>query len=239
LTRLSNLLQFQVMGQGNAALGKISDFIINTCETYIVYFVVDPASDLQLATGSKLVIPFEAVTINSGALDAQAKAIVAQLSPAQMKAAPTASGAPKLLPTTSWEDGVRSYWRQVVRVGELSSACHTSGGTTQKIAYATQLIGADLKDGHGNVVGAVQDGILEPESGKLGCYVINLKDNAGLLLVPLAQTNLPDTALQPGAKTELVLLADPAKVAGAPHLTSIDQASDAGAQGTARSYWGS
>jgi len=108
LTRLSNLLKFQVMGQGNAALGKISDFVINTCETYIIYFVVDPASDLKLAAGSQLVIPFEAVTINSGALDAQAKAIVVQLSPAQLKAAPATSGAPKLLPTT-WEDGVRAY----------------------------------------------------------------------------------------------------------------------------------
>ena len=237
LTRLSNLLQFQVMGQNNAALGKISDYIVNTCETYIVYFVVDPSSDLQLAAGSKLVIPFEAVTINSGALDAQAKAIVVQLSPAVLKAAPAASGTPKLLPT-DWEDAVRTYWQQVVRVGKLSTVCNTGSGSTQKIAYATQLIGANLKDGNGNVLGAVQDGILEPESGKLGFYVIAGNGNQGLMLVPLAKTNIPPEALQPGARTELVLLADPSKLAGAPHLSSPDQATDAGAQSAARGYWG-
>jgi sporulation protein YlmC with PRC-barrel domain len=238
LTRLSNLLQFQVMGLNNAALGKISDYIINTCETYIVYFVVDPASDLQLAAGSKLVIPFEAITINSGALDAQAKAIIVQLSPDQLKAAPAANGAPKLLPTTTWEDSVRAYWQQVVRVGKLSSDCNTGSGTTQKIAYATQLISADIKDGNGNLLGTVQEGILSPESGKLDFYVIALKDNQGMVLVPLAKTNIPAEALQPGAKIELVLLADNAKLAGAPRVTSMDQATNAAAQGAARGYWG-
>jgi len=238
LTRLSNLLQFQVMGLNSAALGKISDYIVNTCETYIVYFVTDPASDLHLAAGSKLVIPFEAVTINSGALDAQARAIVVQLNPAVIKAAPVASGTPRLLPTV-WEDGVRAYWQQVVRVGKLSTLCNTGSGTIQKIAYATQLIGANLKDGNGNLLGTVQDSILEPETGKLSFYVIAGNGNQGLMLLPLAQTNIPPEALQPGAKMALVLLANPGKLAGAPHLSSPDQATDAGAQGATRSYWGS
>jgi sporulation protein YlmC with PRC-barrel domain len=238
LTRLTNLLQFQVVGLNNASLGKISDYIVNTCETYLIYLVLDPASNLQLAAGSKLVVPFEAVTINSGVLDAQAKAIIVQLSPDQLKAAPAATGAPKLLPTNTWEDSVRAYWQQVVRVGKLSSNCNTGSGTTQKIAYATQLIGAQLKDGNGLLVGAVQEGIVAPESGKMDFYVITLKDNAGLLLMPLAKTNIPTDALQPGAKIELVLLADPAKLAGAPHITSIDQAADPAAQSAARGYWG-
>ncbi len=238
MTRLTNLLRFQVMGLNNAALGTISDFVINTCETYVVYFVVDPAGSLQFAAGSKLVIPFEAVTINSGVLDAQAKAIIVQLSPDQLKAAPAASGAPKLLPTNTWEDSVRAYWQQVVRVGKLSTNCNTGSGTTQKIAYATQLISAQLKDGNGNLVGTVQEGIVAPESGKMDFYVIALKDNSGMLLMPLAKTNIPANALQPGAKIELVLLADAAKLSGAPRLTSMDQATDAAAQSAARGFWG-
>ena len=239
LTRLSNLLQFQVLGLNNTVLGKISDYIVNTCETYIVYFVVDPASALQLAPGSKLIIPYEAVTINSGALDAQAKAIIMQLVPNQLKAAPPVSGAPQLLPTNTWEDAVRAYWQQVVRVGKLSTVCNTGGGATQKIAYATQLIGAQLKDGNGSLVGTVQEGILAPESGKMDFYVVTLKDNSGMLLIPLAKTNIPTDALQPGAKIELVLLANTARLAGAPRVTSMDQATDAAAQGAARGYWGS
>ena len=167
LTRLSNLLTFQVRGHNNANLGKISDYVINTCETYIVYFVVAPAAELKLPAGQKLVIPFEAVTINSGILDADAKTIGLDLAPASLTGAPTFPDALALLPN-NWEQPVRDYWQRVVRVGKLSSACNTSGGQLHKIAYATQLLGAQLKDGNQKLLGVVQEGILEPETGKLG-----------------------------------------------------------------------
>lgn len=88
LTRLSNLLGFQITDQNGVFLGKISDYIINTCETYILYFVMDPAEDLGFAPGSQLVIPFELITINSGTLDALSKAIVLTLEPGQLRSAP-------------------------------------------------------------------------------------------------------------------------------------------------------
>jgi len=237
LTRLSNLLHFQVQGLNNTNLGQISDYVINTCETYIIYFVMDPAAVLNVPAGQKLIIPFEAVTINSGVLDAQAKAIVLHLTPDRFKGAPGFPPALALLPN-SWEQPVRDYWQRAVRVGKLSSECNATSGQVHKIAYATQLIGAQLKDGNGNLLGAIQDGILEPESGKLGFYVVALKDNQGLILLPLAKTNIPQDALQPGAKIELVLLADNNRLPGAPRLASADQATDGGAQNAARGYWG-
>ena len=237
LTRLSNLLQFQVQGLNNTAIGQISDYVINTCETYIIYFTVAPAAGLSVPAGQKLLIPFEAVTINSGIIDAQAKAIILSLTPARLKGAPAFPDALALLPT-SWEQPVRDYWQRTVRVGKLSSVCNATSGQVQKIAYATQLIGAQLKDGNQNLLGVIQDGILEPESGKMGFYVVSLKDNPGLILLPLAKTNIPAAALQPGAKIELVLLADSNRLAGAPRLANADQATDAGAQSAARGYWG-
>jgi sporulation protein YlmC with PRC-barrel domain len=237
LTRLSNLLHFQVQGLNQANLGQISDYVINTCETYIIYFVMAPAAELNVPAGQKLVIPFEAVTINSGVLDAQAKAIVLHLTPDRLMGAPTFPDALALLPN-SWEQPVRDFWQRVVRVGKLSSVCNATSGQVHKIAYATQLIGAQLKDGNGNLLGVIQDGILEPESGKLGFYVVSLKDNPGLILLPLAKTNIPESALQPGVKIELVLLADNNRLPGAPRLANADQATDAGAQGAARGYWG-
>jgi sporulation protein YlmC with PRC-barrel domain len=237
LTRLSNLLKFQVLGLNNANLGKISDYIINTCETFVIYFVVDPPGDLKLPPGKGLVIPFEAVTINSGALDAQAKAIVVQLSADQMKVAPAFPNPLPLVPN-DWEKPVRDYWQQVVRVGKLSSECNAVSGTVHKIAYATQLIGADLKDGNHNLLGSVQEIILEPESGQVSFYVVALQGNQGLVLVPLSKTNIPEEALKPGAKIELVLLADNKKLMGAPRISSLDQATDGTSQGAARQYWG-
>jgi sporulation protein YlmC with PRC-barrel domain len=240
LTRLSNLLQFQVMGLNGAALGKISDFVINTCETYIIYFVVDPAADLKIAAGNRLVIPFEAVSINSGALDAQAKAIVLYLNADQLSRAPSVANPLQLLPNT-WEAGARAYWQQVVRVSGLSSECKAGGNAANpvhKIAYATQLLGAELKDGNHNLLGTVTEAILEPESGKLGFYVVNLQGNQGMVMLPLGKTNIPEAALQPGSKIELVLLADNKMLAGAPRIGSVDQATDAQMQSVARGYWG-
>lgn len=238
LTRLTNLLHFQVTGLGNTALGKISDFIINTCETYVVYFALDPAPELKIATGQRLVIPFEAVTINSGALDAASKAIVLHLVPSQLAAAPAFPEPLALLPNT-WEQPVRNYWQHVVRVGKLSSACAAGGGPPiYKIAYATQLLGAELKDGNQALLGTVTEAILAPESGKLAFYVVNLQNNQGLILLPLDKTNIPDDALKAGAKIELVLLAHNSQLAGAPRLANADAAIDTAAQGAARQYWG-
>ena len=70
--------------------------------------------------------------------------------------------------------------------------------------------------------------------------MIALQNSQALALVPLARTlNIPDAALQSGAKISLVLLADPARLADAPHLSGLDQVTDAGAQDTARGDWGS
>jgi ribosomal 30S subunit maturation factor RimM len=237
LARLSNLLTFQVQDVSRGSLGQITDYIVNTCETYLIYFVVDPAAPLQVPTGQKMVIPFEAITINSGVLDAQAKTIVLHLTPDRLKGAP-AFPAPLALLPNSWEQPVRDFWQRVARVGKLSSACNAVSGQVHKIAYATQLIGAQLKDGNQNLLGTVQDGILEPESGKLDFYVVSLANNQGLVLLPLGKTNIPDSALQPGAKMALVLLADNNRLAGAPRLANAGQAPEAAAQSAARGYWG-
>ena len=238
LTRLSKLLKFQVQGLDGAPVGTVSDYIINTCETYVIYFLVDPAPSLQVSAGHRLVVPYEAVTINSGALDAQAKAIVLHLRSSQLQGAPSFPNPLQLYPPNTWEDSVRGAWQQVVRLGKLSSVCNAISGTVHKIALATQLIGAALRDGNHNSLGAVQEVILEPDTGQVSFYVVNLQNNQGLVLVPLSKTNIPDEALKPGATFNLVLLADDAHLIGAPRLAAIDQATDPATQGAARQYWG-
>jgi ribosomal 30S subunit maturation factor RimM len=241
LTRLTNLLHFQVTTQDGQSLGKVADYIVNTCETYLIYMVMDPAPELDIASGQRLVIPFEAVTINSGALDAEAKAIVLDLAPEQLASAPAFPDRLPLFPLT-WEDSVRSYWQQVVRVGPLHSECKAGGSDSanavHKIAYATQLLGTTLKDGNQNVLGSVEEAILEPESGKLGYYVVDLQGGQGLVMVPLGKTNIPESALQPGATVELVLLAEANQLLGAPRMGSLEDAATNDAQGAARKYWG-
>jgi ribosomal 30S subunit maturation factor RimM len=238
LTRLSNLLHFQVVGQDNSALGTISDFIVNTCETYIVYMVLNPAPALKVPAGQQLVVPFEAVTVNSGVIDAASKSIILHLTPGQFTGVPAVPNPLPLLPNT-WEQPVRSYWQHVVRLGKLSTACAAGGGPAiYKIAYATQLLGTPLMDGENNQLGSVSEAIEAPESGKVEFYVVNLQNNQGLALVPMSKTNIPNDALKPGAKLQLVLLSTSSKLAGAPRLANADAATDSAAQGAARQYWG-
>jgi sporulation protein YlmC with PRC-barrel domain len=240
LTRLSSLLKFKVIGWDGVALGQVTDFIINTCETYIIYFTVAPEASLKVASGSQLVIPFEVVTINSGVLDAAAKTISIYMTPAQVAASPVFAAPLVLLPYSPWEDAVRNYWKSVARVGILKSECKAGGSNSanavHKIAYATQLIGADIKDGNHILLGTVQDAVLEPESGKLGFYIVKLLDGT-LVMVPLSQTNIPKEALEPGIKIELVLLAETNKLTDAPRIASVEQAMNAQTQSEARQYW--
>jgi sporulation protein YlmC with PRC-barrel domain len=241
LSRLSNLLQFKVTGWNGAQLGKIADFIINTCETYIIYFKVEPSPDLKLASGSQLVIPFEIVTINSGVLDAEAKSIALYLTPQQVAAAPVFSDPLPLFPST-WEETVRAYWLQVARVSHLTSECKAGGSNSanavHKIAYASQLFGAELKDGNHISLGTVAEAILEPESGKLGYYVIDLSNNGGLVMIPLSKTNIPEDVLKAESTVELVLLSETNLLLNAPRLASVEQAANAQTQNAARQYWG-
>lgn len=240
LTQLSHLLKFKVLGWKGVALGQVSDFIINTCETYIIYFTVTPHKNLHMESANPVVIPFEVVTINSGALNAKARAISLYMTQKQVAAAPTFADHFPLIPYRTWEETVRAYWLQLARVSNLTSECKAGGSDSanavHKIAYASQLIGAELKDGNHNLLGTVQDAVLEPESGKLGFYIIKLLDGS-LVMAPLGQTNIPQDALEPGKTIELVLLAENNKLLDAPRIASVEQAMKTQTQSEARQYW--
>ena len=103
-------------------------------------------------------IPFEAVTINSGVLDAQDQAIQLRLIQEQFSGAPTLTTGQQLTPT-DWEDAVRAFWSKAVRIGKLATSCNVPGGPVYKVAYASQLLGVELYDGQNSLLGVVQEAI--------------------------------------------------------------------------------
>jgi sporulation protein YlmC with PRC-barrel domain len=237
LTHLSNLIGYQVLDENGNKLGVASDYIVNTCETYIIYILMEPVASLNIKAGSRVVIPFEAVTINSGVLDAQNKAIQLRLIPEQFSGASTFPAGQQLTPT-DWEGAVRDFWMKAVRIGILSTKCGVNN-PIYKVAYATQLLGVELYDGNKNLLGSVQDAILEPESGKISFYIVKSAKGDGLVMVTLGATNIPDAALLPGGALTLVLLAEPTTLFwNAPRITSVDEADDYALQGQMRQYWG-
>jgi sporulation protein YlmC with PRC-barrel domain len=237
LTHLTNLIGYEVVDAKGDKLGVASDYIVNTCETYIIYILMQPDASLDIASGNLVVIPFEAVTINSGVLDAQKKSIQLQLSPDQFKGAPTLTPGEQLTPT-DWEGGVRDFWMKSVRIGVLQTSCNTSGGPSYKVAYATQLLGVKLYDGRKALLGTVEDAILEPESGQFSFYIVKPETGKGLVMVPMGNTNIPKEALAPGGTLTLVLLAQPDVFWGAPRITSAGQADDFNTLAKMRGVWG-
>jgi sporulation protein YlmC with PRC-barrel domain len=236
LTHLSNLMGYQVLDENGDNLGVASDYIVNTCETYIIYILMEPAASLNIAPGSRVVIPFEAVTINSGVLDAQDKKIQLRLIPEQFSGAPTLPTGQQLTPT-DWEDAVRAFWSKAVRIGKLATSCNVPGGPVYKVAYASQLLGVELYDGQNSLLGVVQEAILEPESGKVGFYIVKPAKGDGLVMVHLRAINIPKEALLPGGALSLMLLSDPQVFWNAPRITSVDDADDAALQSKMREYW--
>ena len=237
LTHLSNLIGYQVLDAQGDKLGVASDYIVNTCETYIIYILMEPEASLKVASGKRVVIPFEAVTINSGVLDAQNKTIQLRLTPEQFAKAPVLPAGQPLTPT-DWESAARAFWSKAVRIGKLATSCNVAGGPVYKVAYATQLLGVELYDGQNNLLGVVQNAILEPESGKLGFYIIKPAKGDGLVMMRLGASNIPKEALLPGGTLTLVLLADPQVFWDAPRIGAIEEADDVALQSKMRGYWG-
>lgn len=235
LTHLSNLIGYQVLDENGDELGVASDYIVNTCETYIIYILMEPIASLNIEPGSRMVIPFEAVTINSGVLDAKNKAIQLRLIPKQFSGAPSFPAGQQLTPT-DWEGEVRSFWSKAVRIGKLATSCNVSGSPVYKVAYPTQLLGVELYDGQNNLLGAVQEAILEPESGNVGFYIVKSAKDDGLVMVRLRAINIPKEALSPGGTLTLVLLADPQVFWDAPRISDVDEADDVALQSEMRQY---
>jgi sporulation protein YlmC with PRC-barrel domain len=237
LTHLSNLIGYQVLDENGDKLGVASDYIVNTCETYIIYILMEPVASLKVAPGNMVVIPFEAVTINSGVLDAKNKTIQLRLIPGQLSNAPALPTGQQLTPT-DWENAAREFWGKAVRIGKLATSCNVPGGPVYKVAYATQLLGVELYDGQNNLLGTVQEAILEPESGKIGFYVVKPAKGDGLVMVDLRAFNIPKEALLPGGNLSLVLLTDPKLFWEAPRFSSVTEADNYALQSKMRQYWG-
>jgi sporulation protein YlmC with PRC-barrel domain len=237
LTHLSNLMGYQVLDGNGDKLGVANDYIINTCEGYIIYMLMDPVASLKVAHGNRVVIPFEAVTINSGVLDAQNKTIQLRLIPKQFSNAPAFPPGQQLTPT-KWEGSARGFWSKMVRIGKLATSCNVAGGPVYKVVYASQLLGVELYDGQKNLLGTVQDAIIEPESGNIGFYIIKPAKDDGLVMVRLRAINIPKEALLPGGTLTLVLLTNPKVFWDAPRITNVEGADDFAMQSKMRQYWG-
>jgi hypothetical protein len=94
-----------------------------------------------------------------------------------------------------------------------------------------------LQDGNGNLIGQVEEVLVEPESGWLPFMAIrpneDLQAGSGLILVPFGALNI--AANEDGATQNLVLLVEPGIFENAPTVDRLP--SPGGWEGNAFQYW--
>lgn len=242
LSLLSNLLGYQILDSNGVDLGVAADYVINTCETYIVYISMDPEEGDNDQDGMRTMLPFELVTLNSGVLDAAEDVVGLYLPVEPFQLAPMVPDTMDLTPT-SWEAEVREYWDQFAFLSDMTTECMATDPDSgelvpvYKTAYASELLGAELQDGLEEDLGTIAEAILEPESGKLMYYVVELPADQGLTLAPLGATNIPKKVLDSGSEIRLVLLSENAKLFNAPRFDSLEEATSDGAMDAAYDYW--
>jgi hypothetical protein len=242
LIRLSNWTDFSLADQSGQAIGQVQDYIVNVCEAHILYMLVE-------REGSEMLIPFEAVTVNGGSIDAENRTITLALDGAQFADAPTLDQRPDLT-AADWEGDVRGYWDGVVSLSSLDTSCsvplpgvedtsdaegNQEGVNVSKLAYASSIPGASLQDGNQNPLGQVQDALVEPESGQLFFLAVQLEDG-GTVLVPMGAVNVPDDAATQEGPLTLVLLVDNDVLLSAPTIDSLD-AVTTNVDQAAHDYW--
>lgn len=258
VNRLSTLLGYQVADRSGALIGMANDYIVNLCEAHLLYLVV------ETATG-QILIPYEAVSIGSGIVDAQQRIITLQLDAAQLSDAPLVDA--RLDTTTvEWEAEVRDYWSALMSLSNLTTGCRVAavetltesetpeatpaagegepGGspeltTVTKIAYASNLLSAPLQDGNGNTLGQVQDAYVLPETGRLSYLSVeldrSLASGPGLAAVPVRALNVTHESLNAAV---LVLLVEPEVLANAPTFDDVPDPNDENWMDEALEYWG-
>jgi sporulation protein YlmC with PRC-barrel domain len=103
-----------------------------------------------------------------------------------------------------------------------------------RIAYATEVLDMQLVDGNGNLIGEIEEVLVEPESGWLPYMAIRPDDNGELVLVPLGALNLDTSGDGAAQDQNLVLLVEPDIFMNAP---TVDSLPVDGMQGDSFNYW--
>lgn len=245
-TMLSKLLGYQIVVPNGTTIGSVDDYILNLCEAHIVYVVLEAAPSIELEDGNLVVFPYEMVTLQEGVIDVDQRVITVNVDAEQFADGPSV-GERLDLTTTEWEDDIRNHWSEVGRLSNLSTVCPvpastgTEGAGRQeitRIAYAMEVMDMRLLDGNGNLIGEVEEVLVEPESGWLPYMAIrpneNLQTDGGLVLVPFGALNLDTSGGGATQDQNLVLLVEPEVLENAP---TVDSLPADGMDGSTFDYW--
>jgi sporulation protein YlmC with PRC-barrel domain len=110
-----------------------------------------------------------------------------------------------------------------------------------RIAMASDVLGARLVDGNGEVLGRVEEALVVPETGLLRYVVVRadaaLSDEQGLVLVPMGAVNVEHEGVEGVSGMALVLLVETSIFLDAPRVEQIPTTEDVIWGGDSFDYW--
>ena len=121
---LTEMLRYRVVDNAGNELGRVRDYIVNTCEAHILYIVMDAE------TGNESVlIPYEAVSLNQDRPeDAANDELVVNFDAALLANVPTINLRDVDFEDGDWDASVMGFWEQNIPIS-LTTACNVPSGS--------------------------------------------------------------------------------------------------------------
>lgn len=230
-TQLSELLNYRVADLNGETLGTVDDYVVNLCEAHIIYIVMEAHPSLE-TQADLVVIPYEAVTLEEGVIDVDSQTIFLNFEASQLRGTTAYDDHPDLT-ITDWETDSRNFWSERMNLSNLTTECRVpaqSGEGRQaivRIAYASEVQGAEVVNGLGENLGTVEEVILVPESGWMRFAAIQtgglLQPGQGLVAAPPGAINIYQDDETDRQDLVLVLLVEDEILENAPRVESLPE----------------
>jgi sporulation protein YlmC with PRC-barrel domain len=224
-TQLTVLLDYQVKDQNGENLGQVADYVLNMCEAHIIYIIVQANQSLDVE-GDFIIIPYEAVTLEGGVIDVDSQNIFVNFTMSQFTGTAAYQDHPDLS-TTGWEDETRYFWSELMNLSNLTTECRVPAQEGEgrqvivRIAYASEVIGAELVNGRNEHVGEIEEVIVVPESGLMRFSAIST--GQGMIAAPPGALNIQANGDSQTDDLTLVLLVEDGVLVNAPRVENLPE----------------
>ncbi len=244
LNYLTTWMGMRVADSAGKVVGVASDYILNLCESHVLYLVLQPDPSLGIKSGSQVLIPLEIVTTAGGTLDAAQKVIFLPVKSNDIAKAPFVT-APVSLADLSWEQGVQAYWERFTRFS-LSTQCgsYLPAGegkplTTPKIGLASNVLKATFQDEKKQGLGKVIEAVVAPESGFLRYLAIQLDPSVGngIVLAPTGAMTIKDADANQEGSLITLIVGNASILQAAPRVFSLPNPADMTWEDQSYAYW--
>lgn len=162
----TDLTPGMIAGPKGTEIGEVKDFVLDL-ETGRIAYTVGVFNQMGQASNRAFVLPWGIVKV-----DPAMNTFILSEDKAVPEDAPSfALDTWPNVPTAQWATVVIAYWQE--KLGHNFAVATTSGRALSK---ASELVGTTIKDPAGKDVGAIEELLLDPETGSIAYVVLSSQD---------------------------------------------------------------